>query len=51
MDTYDWYAPRYQWKHTHEEVRGWFEAAGFTDLRRNVEDVSFTGRRPRPRER
>ncbi|MBI4240099.1 MAG: methyltransferase domain-containing protein [Candidatus Rokubacteria bacterium] len=47
MDTYDWYAPRYQWKHTHDEVRGWFEAAGFSELRRNPEDVSFSGRRPR----
>lgn len=32
-DTFDWYAPQYQYHHTVEELRGWFEAAGYTDLR------------------
>ena len=32
-DNYDWYACRYQFHHTEDEVRGWFEAAGFTDVR------------------
>ncbi len=32
-DTYDWYAPTYQHHHTTRELEGWFEAAGFTDLK------------------
>lgn len=46
MDTYDWYTPKYQWKHTHEEVRGWFEEEGFQKVTKNLEDVSFTGTKP-----
>jgi len=26
LDTFDWYSPRYQWKHTCEEVEAWFAA-------------------------
>jgi uncharacterized protein YbaR (Trm112 family) len=32
LDTFDWYSPRFQWKHTYPEVLGWFRAAGFTIL-------------------
>lgn len=32
-DTFDWYAPTYQHHHTVEELRTWFEKAGFKDLR------------------
>lgn len=32
-DTFDWYAPQYQFHHTTKELCQWFEAAGFTDLR------------------
>jgi len=32
-ENFDWLAPPYQHKHTKEEVRGWFEAAGFSDLK------------------
>ncbi|MEM1062275.1 MAG: class I SAM-dependent methyltransferase [Planctomycetota bacterium] len=32
-DTFDWYAPAYQHHHTVEELAGWFEEAGFGDLR------------------
>jgi SAM-dependent methyltransferase len=32
-DNFDWYAPRYQSHHTIEELRGWFESAGFGELR------------------
>lgn len=35
-DTLDWYAPRYLSRHTHEEVREWFAAAGLVA----VEDLS-----------
>lgn len=33
LDTFDWYSPKYQWKHTSEEVIPWFEEQGLTDIR------------------
>jgi uncharacterized protein YbaR (Trm112 family) len=30
LDTFDWYTPRYQHKHTWPEVYGWFQERGFT---------------------
>jgi 2-polyprenyl-3-methyl-5-hydroxy-6-metoxy-1,4-benzoquinol methylase len=33
LDTFDWYSPHYQWKHTNEEVRLWFEEQGMIDIR------------------
>jgi uncharacterized protein YbaR (Trm112 family)/ubiquinone/menaquinone biosynthesis C-methylase UbiE len=32
LDTFDWYTPRYQWKHRYPEVIRWFRDAGFSDL-------------------
>ena len=32
-DTFDWYAPLYQYHHTVAELLDWFETAGFTDLK------------------
>lgn len=32
-DTYDWFAPQYQYHHTTDELLGWFREAGFDDLR------------------
>ena len=32
-DTFDWYAPQYQHHHTVAELRSWFEAAGFDQIR------------------
>ncbi|QDT47940.1 Ubiquinone biosynthesis O-methyltransferase [Symmachiella dynata] len=32
-DTFDWYAPQYQYHHTVEELSGWFRDAGFEQLR------------------
>lgn len=32
-DTFDWYAPQYQHHHTLAELREWFQAAGFDELR------------------
>ncbi len=46
LDTFDWYAPRYQWKHTYEEVIGWFAEAGLEAVRPLPIPVSVTGRRP-----
>ena len=39
LDTLDWYAPRFQSKHTYEQVFGWFESCGLEDL--TVADVSI----------
>jgi SAM-dependent methyltransferase len=46
LDTFDWYSPRYQWKHTYQEVRPWFEAQGLVDIRVLSVPVSLQGRRP-----
>ncbi len=32
-DTFDWYAPQYQYHHTEKELTTWFTEAGFKDLR------------------
>ena len=31
-DTFDWYAPAYQYHHTTDELSGWFRDAGYDDL-------------------
>lgn len=31
LDTFDWYSPKYQWKHTYEEVFYWFRKEGFRE--------------------
>jgi SAM-dependent methyltransferase len=46
LDTFDWYSPRYQFKHTPEEVAGWFHDAGLIDLALLSFPVSMSGRRP-----
>lgn len=46
LDTFDWYSPRYQWKHTYEEVEGWFGELGFESVERLGVPVAVRGRRP-----
>ena len=46
LDTFDWYSPQYQSRHTYPEVFDWFREAGFEDLRLFPTPVSVTGRRP-----
>lgn len=46
LDTFDWYSPRYQWKHTVEEVEGWFREARLTSVVRGSFPVSVRGTRP-----
>lgn len=46
LDTFDWYAPKYQWKHGWAEVEGWFAEAGLIDVERHRVPVSVAGRRP-----
>jgi SAM-dependent methyltransferase len=43
LDTFDWYAPRYQWKHTYPEVLNWFWAAGFTVLHAAADAICLRG--------
>jgi 2-polyprenyl-3-methyl-5-hydroxy-6-metoxy-1,4-benzoquinol methylase len=45
-DTFDWLAPRFQWKHTTAEVQRWFEEEGFTQPQPVQRTVSVTGLRP-----
>ena len=46
LDTFDWYSPRYQWKHTVQEVAGWFREEGLVDIDTVGFEVSVRGRRP-----
>lgn len=46
LDTFDWYSPRYQWKHTYEEVWPWFETAGLTEIRVLGSPVALQAKRP-----
>lgn len=43
LDTFDWYSPRYQWKHSYPEVEGWFREAGLTEIARERFPVSVRG--------
>jgi SAM-dependent methyltransferase len=45
LDTFDWYSPKYQFKHTYAEVEGWFTEAGLTSRRLGF-SVAVTGSRP-----
>jgi SAM-dependent methyltransferase len=46
LDTFDWYSPWYQSKHTYEEVFRWFESCGLEDLRVIEQPIALQGRRP-----
>lgn len=46
LDTFDWYSPRYQWKHGDTEVEAWFRAAGLTGIRHGTFPTSVSGTRP-----
>lgn len=48
LETFDYYSPRYQSKHTFPEVHGWFVEAGFRDIRIFNPPVTVIGRRPMP---
>ncbi|PZR99800.1 MAG: hypothetical protein DLM67_02990 [Candidatus Nephthysia bennettiae] len=47
LDTFDWYSPRYQHKHSPAEVRGWFEAQGLQEIRLLDCETAVVGRRDR----
>jgi SAM-dependent methyltransferase len=46
LDTFDWYSPWYQSKHTYEEVFRWFEDCGLEDLRVVLQPIAVSGRKP-----
>ncbi len=45
LDTFDWYSPQYQWKHTVREVEEWFREEGFEEIDSSGFAVSVRGRR------
>jgi hypothetical protein len=47
LDTFDWYSPWYQSKHTYEEVFRWFEDCGLENLRVIEQPIAVQGTRPR----
>jgi 2-polyprenyl-3-methyl-5-hydroxy-6-metoxy-1,4-benzoquinol methylase/uncharacterized protein YbaR (Trm112 family) len=46
LDTFDWYSPKYQSKHTYEQVFRWFEDMGLEDLHVAEVPISVRGRLP-----
>jgi len=46
LDTFDWYSPKYQWKHTFTEVKRWFRDAGLVDIETQRVPVSVKGTKP-----
>jgi SAM-dependent methyltransferase len=45
LDTFDWYSPKYQSKHTYEQVFRWFESCGLVDLRVIEVPIAVRGRK------
>lgn len=46
---FDWYAPTYAHRHTAEELRGWYEAAGLEVTRFHEHEAGYTVRGTKPR--
>jgi SAM-dependent methyltransferase len=42
LDTFDWYSPKYQHKHTWPEVYGWYLKQNFENIRLNQETKEFS---------
>lgn len=45
LDTFDWYTPKYQWKHTYPEVYRWYVENGFKDMELFDYPVCMKGRK------
>jgi SAM-dependent methyltransferase len=45
LDTFDWYSPFYQWKHTYPEVHRWFKEAKLADIHLLDVPVSAWGKK------
>lgn len=46
LDTFDWYSPKYQWKHTYGEVEEWFRSAGLEQVTILPRPVAVRGQKP-----
>ena len=46
LESFDWYSPKYQSKHTYEQVFRWFENCGLVDLKVVETPISVRGRKP-----
>ncbi|HXB99737.1 MAG TPA: class I SAM-dependent methyltransferase [Terriglobales bacterium] len=46
LDTFDWYSPKYQSKHTYEQVFKWYAAMGMEDMRVGEISIAVRGRKP-----
>jgi SAM-dependent methyltransferase len=46
LDTFDWYSPRYQFKHSYPEVFRWFREAGLVNIDLLDADVAVRGDKP-----
>jgi len=46
LDMFDWYSPKFQSKHTYEEVFRWFEDCGLRDMRVLFDPIALQGRKP-----
>ena len=46
LDTLDWYSPKYQSKHTYEEVFRWFESCGLEQLTVGNNPIGVRGSKP-----
>ncbi len=46
LNTFDWYSPRYQWKHTYGEVEDWYRKAEFEQITPLPRPVAVRGQRP-----
>ena len=45
LDTFDWYSPTFQWKHTYPEVYGWFQEAKLTNIHLRDFPVSMSAKK------
>ena len=46
LDTFDWYSPKYQSKHTYEEVFGWYRDMGMEDMGIGEFSIAVRGSKP-----
>ena len=46
LDTFDWYSPKYQSKHTYEQVFGWYRDMGMEDMGIGGFSIAVRGRKP-----
>lgn len=44
LDTFDYFSPKYQWKHTYPEVFSWFREAGLSEITPLPAAVSMKGK-------